>query len=71
MTKKKVSKKRKNPADSTMRNVRACNKRLQFLEHRINTLCAALNDYRDQMTHLAEETRQLTRAICLDVPMRR
>lgn len=45
--KKKVSKKRKNPADSTMRNVRACNKRLQFLEHRINTLCAALNDLRN------------------------
>lgn len=45
MTKKKVSK--RNPSDSTMRNVRAANKRLQFLEHRIDTLCAALNDLRN------------------------
>lgn len=42
-------KKRKNPADSTLRNVRSANKRIKFLEHRIDTLCAALNDLREQI----------------------
>lgn len=40
-------KKKSKPVDSTMRNVRAANRRISFLEHRIDTLCAALNDLRD------------------------
>lgn len=46
---KKRTKKR-NPNDATMRNIRALNKRLKFLEHRIDGLCAALNDLRGIIT---------------------
>lgn len=36
--------KKRNPNDATIRNVRALNSRIVLLKHRIDTLCATLND---------------------------